>query len=64
MLLGVLSKLRILLRADVWRPFLLFLAISFFQQFSGLSSISYYAVTVFVDAGSSIDEVGSKEKSL
>ena len=54
---GLMSRLLVFRRRDVWRPLLLFLAISLFQQFAGVSSISYYAVNVFVQAGSSIDEV-------
>ena len=55
--ISFLSRLRLFLRPDVLRPLLVFWAIALLQQFSGLSSISYYAVSVFQKAGSSIDEV-------
>ncbi len=53
----IVSKLKIFLRRDVWLPLLIFEVITLLQQFSGLSSISYYAVSVFVQSGSAIDEV-------
>lgn len=44
-------------RPEVWKPLLLVLFLFLIQQFTGMSSISYYAVSVLVRTGSSVNAV-------
>lgn len=37
------------------KPLLISVALMFFQQFSGINAVVYYSVTIFQEAGSSID---------
>ena len=36
-------------RPDVWKPVLLMLLLTLLQQFAGVATISYYAITIFGD---------------
>ena len=57
---SLLRKLRRLLkRKDVVRPLLIMMVVMLLQQFSGLSTIAYYAVTVLTDSHSSVNEVST-----
>ena len=47
-------------RPEVWKPLVLVVVIFFLQQFSGMSVITYYAVSAIKDAGSSVDAVREK----
>ena len=44
-------------RRDVWKPLIIVFAMFLMQQFSGLSTISFYAVNVLADSHSSVNEV-------
>ncbi len=50
-----------LARPEVWKPLLLVVVLFFLQQFSGMSVITYYAVNVIGQAGSSVDVVRRRE---
>ncbi|XP_023324721.1 facilitated trehalose transporter Tret1 [Eurytemora carolleeae] len=52
----LMSLLLNLIRPDVWKPLLIIIIIMFLQQFTGLATISFYAVSIMESAGSSIDK--------
>ena len=43
-------------RPDVFKPLLLMTLLMFFQQFTGVSTLTYYAVSVMEGSGSSLDK--------
>ena len=43
-------------RPDVWKPLALNLILMFSQQFCGIATITYYAVTIMSDAGTAFDK--------
>lgn len=45
-----------LTRPDVFKPLILMTFLMFFQQFTGVSTISYYAVSIMDKSGSSLDK--------
>ena len=62
---SLLQKLRRLLkRKDVVRPLLIMMVVMLLQQFSGLSTIAYYAVTVLTDSHSSVNEVSTLKREF
>ncbi len=42
-------------RADVYKPFIIALALMFFQQFSGINAVMFYSNDIFEDSGTSLD---------
>ena len=51
-------------RKDVVRPLLIMMVVMLLQQFSGLSTIAYYAVTVLTDSHSSVNEVSTPKREF
>ena len=51
-------------RKDVVRPLLIMMVVMLLQQFSGLSTIAYYAVTVLSDSHSSVNEVSATTRAF
>jgi len=45
----------ILRDTSLLKPLSISVALMFFQQFSGINAVVYYSVTIFEEAGSSID---------
>ena len=43
-------------RPDVYKPLILMLALMFTQQFSGVATLTYYAVSIMENSGSSLDK--------
>jgi hypothetical protein len=42
-------------RADIYKPFIIALALMFFQQFSGINAVMFYSNDIFEQSGSSLD---------
>ncbi|KAL0268974.1 UNVERIFIED_CONTAM: hypothetical protein PYX00_010734 [Menopon gallinae] len=53
---GSESKLKSLLSASCLKPLMILIGLMFFQQMSGINAVIFYTVTIFKDAGSTIDE--------
>jgi hypothetical protein len=51
-----LGKLRTLLLPQAWKPLFVLNGYFFFQQFSGIYVVVYYAVDIILQAGVSMDE--------
>ena len=47
------SKIR---RPDVYKPLVLMTVLMFFQQACGVSTLTYYAVSIMQQSGSSLDQ--------
>ena len=43
-------------RPDVYKPLVLMLVLMFTQQFSGVATLTYYAVSIMEHSGSSLDK--------
>ena len=43
-------------RPDVYKPLVLMLVLMFTQQFSGVATLTYYAVSIMENSGSSLDK--------
>ena len=54
--LGNLSYVKLLTDAVYLRPFLIVMALMFFQQFSGINAVNFNLVSIFQDVGSEMDE--------
>ena len=52
---GFRNRFRMLSNPSVVKPFIISAALMFFQQFSGINAVIFYTVSIFRDAGSSVD---------
>lgn len=55
LLLGDVSYLDLLKKRVYLRPFLIMIALMFFQQWSGINAVLFYLKDVFIKAGSTLD---------
>ena len=53
--LGSLSYVKLVTDAVYLRPFLIVMALMFFQQFSGINAVLFYLKDIFIKAGSDMD---------
>jgi facilitated trehalose transporter len=52
---GLRNRFRMLSNPSVVKPFIISAALMFFQQFSGINAVIFYTVSIFRDAGSTVD---------
>lgn len=55
LLLGDVSYLDLVKKQVYLKPFLIMIALMFFQQWSGINAVLFYLKDVFIKAGSTID---------
>ena len=53
---GIGSLIFKIKRPDVYKPLVLMLVLMFTQQFSGVATLTYYAVSIMEHSGSSLDK--------